>query len=135
MTLPLVHVKSPCPPSPPESHAYCLCMCTYTHRQTITAVYSISSSAQRQSVFFICASGSRDSSLSPLHADLQNPSEIHTHTDTHTHSLSPPLRPLPPGSRYGFVKSWRRMNGWIDGSGEGRAREVENEECRMDTGQ
>lgn len=75
--------KTLAPPSPLESNPYCLCMCTYTHElHTITAVYSITSSAQRQSRFFISASGCWDFNLSPLHADLQNVSEI------------------PPGSRY-----------------------------------
>lgn len=102
------------PPSPLESNACCLCMCTYRHAwHTIADIYSITSSTQRQSVFFIGASGYWDSELSPLHADLQNMSEI------------------PPGSRYGFIESWRGMNSWIEGSGEGQEREVENGEWTL----
>lgn len=107
MTLPLICVKSSRPlPRPTKSHTYCTHIhATYAYQGPVKLLVS-----------------PKTISLFPLCQWLPRRQPLNLQTcHGRTHSLSLPLRPLPPGSRYGFVKSERR-NEWIDGPGEGRWR-------------
>lgn len=91
------------PSRPPRSHACSLHMYkyTYAHKWHMEILMKTQS-------FFSSVPVVRDSNFSA--SDWLKPFSFtsrtcHKHIYRHAHSLSLPLRPLPSGSRYGFVKS------------------------------